>query len=217
MSNRLHRARSGCDGLLFPAVVHRSLSSRQQQRSGEFVFFVNLGGHASDSPQRWTLIFLMLAFWSNNRSSNGSSQKDFKGYKREEICTALLDVCPPDPATLRKCHQDQKTQTQNNMLNSMFPSGTGALHCNVQSCVDVNTRRLDMLHDTTGRKEIYCGMSQQLNMTQDSTGTMHRLRWTWQHSRAIPVSEANWLLLVWKRWQIGLRRVVKLGQYLVGS
>lgn len=60
-----------------------------------------------------------------------SSQDDFKGYKKEEICTALLDVCPQDPATLRKCHQDHKTRTQNNMLSSMFPSGTGALQRNV--------------------------------------------------------------------------------------
>jgi len=80
----------------------------------------------------------MLAFLSNNRSTIGSSQDDFKGYKKE-ICTALLDVCPPDPATLRNCHQDQKTQTQHNMLKLMIPSGKGALQRNVQSCVDVNT------------------------------------------------------------------------------
>lgn len=65
--------------------------------------------------------FRLLCIAAYRRISN--SAQDFKGYKREEICTALLDVCPPDPATLRKCHQDQKTQTQNNMLNSMFPSG----------------------------------------------------------------------------------------------
>ncbi|KAL0035254.1 hypothetical protein WJX79_008737 [Trebouxia sp. C0005] len=68
--------------------------------------------------------FRLLCIAAYRRISK-SSQNDFNGYKKEEICAALLDVCPPDPATLRTCHHDQKTQTQNSMLRLMFPSGMG--------------------------------------------------------------------------------------------
>ncbi len=163
MSNRLHRARSGCDGLLFPVVVHRSLSSHQQQLSSEIVFSFNMENMRVMVPNDGRSSSRFLHFGSMiDQQFDVSSQDDFKGYKKKEICTALLDVCPPDPATLRNCHQDQKTQTQHNVLRSMFPSGTGALQRNVQSCVNFNTRCLKV-----SRADTISGISKQLNMTQD--------------------------------------------------
>lgn len=139
MSNRLHRARSGCDGLLFPAVVHCSLSSHQQQLSSEFVFFVTLEDMRVIAHNDGRSSSRCLHFCPTIGQQSVRRRTTSKVTKRRRSATALLDVCPPDPATLRNCHQDQKTQTQHNMLKLMIPSGKGALQRNVQSCVDVNT------------------------------------------------------------------------------
>lgn len=49
---------------------------------------------------------------------------EFSGYDKGESYAALLELCPPDSATLQNCHQDKTSKAENAMLENLFPGMT---------------------------------------------------------------------------------------------
>lgn len=63
------------------------------------------------------------------RSVEKSSQDDYGGYSKGDICRCLLEVCPADSGTMRSSQQDSRAKAENNQLGLFFPQGFNRYDC----------------------------------------------------------------------------------------
>ena len=103
MPDGLHRKRIGSNGLLLSASVHRRIPWDQQKPASE---------HGNGG-------FCYLLIYVNK----AETQAHFDGFTEEEVCAALLNVCPADSETLQKRHQDSRSKQMNQMMETMLPGG----------------------------------------------------------------------------------------------